>query len=193
VAQSVGSAGEGAGLELEAAEIQIVRGGVDELDELIVSRVANAVAIRVAGKPVRWVGEDFIDHDVADSAAADRECYWIALYAVGSDGECARSRAAQLSRHQHMDLIKSGKNAAGDSFDVDALTVDRGSHVARPRYAGCKNRQAQSAVGRIEWTSSLQVGVENDRLAGAIAVAGEDSGCAAGDQRRRFRSEAVGV
>jgi hypothetical protein len=117
VAHDVGGAGEGARLKLEVAEVQIARGGVDEFDELVVRSVANAVVIGVAGQAVGWVGEDLVDHDVAQCAAADRECYWIALYAVGSDDERARRRTAQLSRHQHVNLIQPRQDAARDRFD----------------------------------------------------------------------------
>ena len=66
--QGVVSRRKGSCLKLVAAEIDIACGGINQFDKFISRTVATTIVIRVAGKAVRRIRKNFINHYVAECA-----------------------------------------------------------------------------------------------------------------------------
>jgi hypothetical protein len=111
-------------LQLIPAEIELARSRVNELYKFIIRSVAYAITIRVTRQPIRRIGKQFINHEVAQSVATKRHRDWVAHHAIRRYDKRANPRSTQLRRRQHMNLIQTAQPTTRNRFNSQRLPVD---------------------------------------------------------------------
>src|SRR6267143_3280537 len=95
-------------------------GRINQLNEFVITRVAQAVVIRVAGNSVRWIGQRFVDENVAGEISRKGYRDGVAGSAIRLNKQIHGSRSAEIARHDDMYFIEARHVGGGNySFSVD--------------------------------------------------------------------------